>query len=69
MIAYFPKRHPAKGFSVKSIASKVKERLLNDPYRNQSPTVAIRRSIPLDTNLISGMHWANRSFEEYRRAA
>ena len=65
MMKYFPKREPVKGFSVQSIASKVKERLINDPCRSQQPTVTIHRSIPSSV----GGHWANRGYEEYRQAA
>ncbi len=65
MSNYFPNRNPAQGFSVTSIASKVKERLVNDPYRNIKQKVMLNRTIPSSIE----SHWANRTYEEYKDAA
>ena len=82
MINYWPKRPNVKGFT-ESIAKKVKERLAHDPFKEQvkaEEQIALRldSQVKLEVgeqviNIVRPRvgigHWANRGFEEYKRAA
>ena len=82
MIKYFPQRASVQGFT-KSLAKKVKERLAHDPFKEQLK-VEEQIALKLDSqaklevgeqviNIVRPRvgigHWANRGFEEYKRAA
>ncbi len=75
---FFPARPSVQGFT-ESLAKKVKERLVNDRFKEvreveqqvkmhleekvEQPTITILRP------RVGIGHWANRGFEEYKRAA
>ena len=82
MINYWPRRENVKGFT-KSLAKKVKERLAHDPFKEQlkvEEQIALKlgSQVKLEVgeqviNIVRPRvgigHWANRGFEEYKRAA
>ena len=82
MIKYFPPRASVQGFT-ESLAKKVKERLAHDPFKEQAKAVEevelkLDGQVKLEVgeqviNIVRPRvgigHWANRGFEEYKRAA
>ena len=66
MIKYWPKREAVKGFT-ESLGKKVKERLSNDPFKDKPK--AERPTITIFRPRVGIGHWANRGYEEYKRAA
>ena len=82
MINYWPRRANVKGFT-ELIAKKVKERLAHDPFKEQlklEEQIALKldSQVKLEVgeqviNIVRPRvgigHWANRGFEEYKRAA
>ena len=82
MINYWPRRANVKGFT-ESITKKVKERLAHDPFKEQvkaEEQIALKLDgqVKLEVgeqviNIVRPRvgigHWANRGFEEYKRAA
>ena len=69
MIKYFPKREDVEGFT-KTLRDKVKERLLNDPYKEQQTTLQlVEPTVTIHRPRVGVGHWANRGFEEYKKAA
>ena len=65
MINYFPKRSSVKGFA-ESIGNKVKDRLKRD-LKKVEPVPA--QTIIIHRPRVGIGHWANRGYEEYKRAA
>ena len=79
MKIFWPHRSKAKGFSIKNLAFKYREKMFSLSTNEISDQFSVERnlkSITEDSNQIKESHisikkghWANRDFSEYRDAA
>ena len=69
MIKYWPSRNNPKGFSIKSLARNHQKKLSTHGLNNSTDNKRVCSSLnyALEISRENKNHWANRSFEEYKK--
>ena len=76
---FWPHRPNAKGFSIQNLARKYRSKIssvssnkIKDQFQDDKNLISMKegvKKISIDDLYIKKMHWANRDFSEYKKAA